>query len=994
MAIKTSQPSFWLSVRKEYVIDNFDSLFHYLRYYNYIDYEESTDSDFNRTFDCLKEVTDDYFTETASDGLCKNVKDTWEEKFPFIIKVISTYIVAAKSKKNIDDWKALSKLIDILILAEQVKSKEIIAKLRSIIENCILEKNIKRLGITWDNIAHLNKNSLEWFCHLLSQTCFEESTHNTQYIYENKGTLIVEKDGIHITSMNYTNYLKKRFSMHPLFTSIISDISITIPGRDKILSYEQLLPSYSNFTATQCQTIPSPATIKKTYEDNSEIIVRVTNIDSDLYVESIDPTYESIKGKVWLKAYYKSISREEFMEFINIGDFIRVTKQSNSLYPFKLDDTFEDYYDRFAEEAEGYKYWAIFTTRYKGGVRWLTEEGIYVNIMDSPHEPTEAIEQGYPIRIRILNAITDKAGNLVLNGTYYDDEGNTAEEYEAEDFGVSARKFLFDGFIKDCFPEALPTASVETRDIDDKYVSALSHAIYFQSLYETETLEKSKALYIAGALATMAEHTCDCAYIKHEMDYINCCVKFASGDTPSDLQLSHDPCLDGIASIQEKEKRIDALRSYDNRIIETSITVPSSTNALYDNIQGLINASNMLVDKISPFEINRIKKAIASRLGVADMYCSICNTLTYYGEESDTLEFKSSVVFPPNSGMTPDPTRQKWHILKAICGFLNTAVGGELIIGVNDYGNSCGLNDDIDHLYKARLIGEKSIDKLRNYIKQFVDKAFVDDTDTASFSEITATRIKYVIEKNAEEDHIIRIQINPYEYGIVEFYNKEELPEGIAPSYYRTSGATTPMTSELKRQARESKNAVTQDENAIKLLTIQKAKNERSVVILKNYSSKSGVRSRRVETFQLLPKRNAFIGYDIDKRAIREFKTTRFTEVLITNEKWKNTNKHKNLSIDTFDMLESPNTAPIEVILKLKRTAYNLLIEEYSNATEEIKDNTDTDATEYPYILHTKVNDIKGIGRFYIGLAKEIKIVAGEQLTAYAKEYIKSISGE
>ena len=220
------------------------------------------------------------------------------------------------------------------------------------------------------------------------------------------------------------------------------------------------------------------------------------------------------------------------------------------------------------------------------------------------------------------------------------------------------------------------------------------------------------------------------------------------------------------------------------------------------------------------------------------------------------------------------------------------------------------------------------------------------------------------------------------------------MPEGIAPSYYRTSGATTPMTSELKRQARESKNAVTQDENAIKLLTIQKAKNERSVVILKNYSSKSGVRSRRVETFQLLPKRNAFIGYDIDKRAIREFKTTRFTEVLITNEKWKNTNKHKNLSIDTFDMLESPNTAPIEVILKLKRTAYNLLIEEYSNATEEIKDNTDTDATEYPYILHTKVNDIKGIGRFYIGLAKEIKIVAGEQLTAYAKEYIKSISGE
>lgn len=38
-----------------------------------------------------------------------------------------------------------------------------------------------------------------------------------------------------------------------------------------------------------------------------------------------------------------------------------------------------------------------------------------------------------------------------------------------------------------------------------------------------------------------------------------------------------------------------------------------------------------------------------------------------------------------------------------------------------------------------------------------------------------------------------------------------------------------------------------------------------------------------------------------------------------------------------------------------------------------------------------KLNDIKGVGRFYMGLAKEIKIVKGKELADYVREYIRSI---
>lgn len=46
---------------------------------------------------------------------------------------------------------------------------------------------------------------------------------------------------------------------------------------------------------------------------------------------------------------------------------------------------------------------------------------------------------------------------------------------------------------------------------------------------------------------------------------------------------------------------------------------------------------------------------------------------------------------------------------------------------------------------------------------------------------------------------------------------------------------------------------------------------------------------------------------------------------------------------------------------------------------------------EYPYILDTAINKIEGIGRFYLGLAREILIVEGERLRTYAQDYVKNI---
>ena len=189
---------------------------------------------------------------------------------------------------------------------------------------------------------------------------------------------------------------------------------------------------------------------------------------------------------------------------------------------------------------------------------------------------------------------------------------------------------------------------------------------------------------------------------------------------------------------------------------------------------------------------------------MADVYRNITREYTDYGEESDTLEFKTSIVFPPNNGMQADPQQQQWAILKAVCGFLNTVSGGEILLGVNDYGRASGLKNDISYLCAHRYISTMTMDSYRLYVKTVIDKAFRDNRNVEGL-DVTSTVITYVIERNNEGDDLLRIHVNPYEHGIVSF-REEHLPEGVSRSYYRTSGATVRMDDKLMKLVKQRKN--------------------------------------------------------------------------------------------------------------------------------------------------------------------------------------------
>ncbi len=78
-------------------------------------------------------------------------------------------------------------------------------------------------------------------------------------------------------------------------------------------------------------------------------------------------------------------------------------------------------------------------------------------------------------------------------------------------------------------------------------------------------------------------------------------------------------------------------------------------------------------------------------------------------------------------------------------------------------------------------------------------------------------------------------------------------------------------------------------------------------------------------------------------------------------------------------------TGPLsmQVVLELDTRAKSLLLEEYPLAERDLH------REDGKWILRTTVQALEGVGRFVIGLAADVKVVEGERLVEYVREYDK-----
>lgn len=142
-----------------------------------------------------------------------------------------------------------------------------------------------------------------------------------------------------------------------------------------------------------------------------------------------------------------------------------------------------------------------------------------------------------------------------------------------------------------------------------------------------------------------------------------------------------------------------------------------------------------------------------------------------YGQETFIQEFKSSIVFPPDNGMRPDPVRQTRKIMEEICAFLN-AEGGKLYIGVDDKTHlEKGIEEDLKHpLFTG------STDKYDNYVHNQIN---------LQLGELADHCVSTYFDEEAKETKVYVIDIKPCNKAV-----------SIDGEYYERRGTSSRHVSE------------------------------------------------------------------------------------------------------------------------------------------------------------------------------------------------------
>lgn len=150
-----------------------------------------------------------------------------------------------------------------------------------------------------------------------------------------------------------------------------------------------------------------------------------------------------------------------------------------------------------------------------------------------------------------------------------------------------------------------------------------------------------------------------------------------------------------------------------------------------------------------------------------------------FGEETDMVEFKSTIVYPAGA-TAPDIDTQMFVILRTIAGFMN-AKGGVLYIGVNDNGDAIGIEQDFALLntsLKDKNVYQQNKDGYENKIRSGINRylsPIAQELVAIKFSEHD-NHIVCVIEVKASDDNVI-------------WFNERE-------AYKRTGNRTTHLRSE------------------------------------------------------------------------------------------------------------------------------------------------------------------------------------------------------
>lgn len=335
------------------------------------------------------------------------------------------------------------------------------------------------------------------------------------------------------------------------------------------------------------------------------------------------------------------------------------------------------------------------------------------------------------------------------------------------------------------------------------------------------------------------------------------------------------------------------------------------------------------------------------------------------GKELNNKEFKSSFV----STSKDSADEQQFVVFKAVCAMLN-AEGGEVLIGVNNYGEPLqgeysGVNGDM------RRLKIKDTDTYARYIRNRIDDYFYD--------------AKYVrgivcVQEAEEYDNVIQIVVGKADRIV--FMHRRGNNEHVA--FRREGAASNPMDdaminqrkSELRKEKAKIKEGLKIEEMR---QLIQEAIDKKRKVTLHGYTSSNSnhKENRTVEPFEFICEGRSIWSYEEkneDNDPLRQFRLDRIDYVEVLDEEISHQHLYKKPHVDAFEWTRA--TEPqIQITIMVGPAAKNYLVEECPTSKRDLTFNGDDQ-----WMLATNVHSLQPVKRFCQQFMDTITVYAPDEL--------------
>ncbi len=170
-----------------------------------------------------------------------------------------------------------------------------------------------------------------------------------------------------------------------------------------------------------------------------------------------------------------------------------------------------------------------------------------------------------------------------------------------------------------------------------------------------------------------------------------------------------------------------------------------------------------------------------------------------------------------------------------------------------------------------------------------------------------------------------------------------------------------------------------------KVEILNTAISEKKLVVFHNYSSvrSKSITDRIVEPYNFMGHNDSVRCFELSTGGNKTFRLSRIGSIELLPVNWYNEEKHNEFFVDAFNF-SGESQYPVEV--KLNFRAVRLLVEEYPSCAHFL-----TRKSNEEWVLKMNVCDFRGIGRFCIGLFRDVKPIGSQAFLDYLNNEMKEL---